>query len=119
MQLLKIDSENPQSKRSLLPFLGDALKWITGTVTTTDTWGIKQCFNQLIQAKDKQQETLVHVIPILNVTKYTIQVNMRILNEIMDALQRSNEDSDRLFNFTETLTNTLDTNKCTSTCLLY
>ena len=35
--LLKTDSENQQSKRSLLPFLGDALKWLTGTATTRDT----------------------------------------------------------------------------------
>ena len=34
VQLLKTDSENPQLKRSLLPFLGDALKWLTGTATT-------------------------------------------------------------------------------------
>ena len=35
--------ENPHSKRSLLPVLEDALKWLTGTATTKDTWEIKQC----------------------------------------------------------------------------
>ena len=39
--LLKTDSENSQSKRSLLPFLGDALKLLTGTATTRGTWEIK------------------------------------------------------------------------------
>ena len=40
VQLLKSESENLSplentwSKRSLLPFLGDALKWLTGTATT-------------------------------------------------------------------------------------
>ena len=71
-QLLKTD---PQSKRNLLPFLGDALKWLTGTATTRDTWEIKQCVIQLIQAQTKQQETLVHVISILNITRYAAQVN--------------------------------------------
>ena len=40
--LLKTESENmsppqnPQSKRSLLPFLGEALKWLTGTAIIRD-----------------------------------------------------------------------------------
>ena len=87
VQLLKTNSENPQSKRSLLPFLGDALKWLTGRATTRDTWEIKQCVNQIIQAQSKQQETLVHVISILNTTRYAAQVNRQKLNEVMDALQ--------------------------------
>ena len=43
VQLLKTESENlsppenPQSKGSLLPFLGDALKWLTGIATMRDT----------------------------------------------------------------------------------
>ena len=35
-----------------------------------DTQEIKQHVNQLIQAQVKQQGTLVHVISILNVTRY-------------------------------------------------
>ena len=101
--LLKADLENMWSKRSLLPFLGYAFKWLTGTATTRDTWEIKQCVNQLIQAQSRQQETLVHVFSILNVTCYATQVNRQKLNETMDALQRSNEDWDRLFNITEVL----------------
>ena len=41
---------------------------------------------------------------ILNITRYAAQVNRQNLNEIIDALQRSNEDLDRLFNITEVLT---------------
>ena len=104
LQLLKTDSENTWSKRSLLPFLADALNWLTGTATTRDTWEIKQHVNQLIWVQSKQQETLVHVISILNITRYEAQVNRQKLNEIMGALQRSNEDLDRLFNITEALT---------------
>ena len=79
------------------------LQWLTGTATARDTWGIKQCVNQLIQAQSKQQETLVHVISILNVTRYAAQVHRQKLNEVLDALQRSNEDSHRVFNIAETL----------------
>ena len=41
--------DNPQPKRSLLPFLGDALHWLTGMATTKDTTEIKQQVNSLIQ----------------------------------------------------------------------
>ena len=93
--------KNQCSKISLLPFIGDALKWQTGTATTRDTWEIKQHVNQLIQAHTKQQETLVHVI---SITIYATQVNRQKLNEIIYALQRSNEDLTKLFNITGVLT---------------
>ena len=96
--------KNSQFKRSLLPFLGNALKWLTGTATMTDTQENKQCVSRLIQEQTKQQETLVHVISILNVTRYAGQVNRQKLNAMIDALQRSNEDLNRLFNITEVLT---------------
>ena len=51
-----------------------------------------------------KQEILVHVISILNITRYAFQVNRQKLNEMIDALQRSNEDLNRLFNITEILT---------------
>ena len=52
-------------RRSLLPFLGDALSWLTGTATTKDINSIKTWINQLIATQSSQQETLVHIISIL------------------------------------------------------
>ena len=72
--------------------------------TTRETWKTKQHVNQLIQAQTNPQETLVHVLSFLNITRYAAQVNRQKLNEMVDALQRSNEDLDRLFNITEVLT---------------
>ena len=60
---------------SLLPFLGDALSWLTATATTKDINSIKSRTNQLISMQQSQQETLVHVILILNVTRYATQIN--------------------------------------------
>ena len=68
VQLLKTNSE------SLLPFLGDALKWLSGTATTRDTWEIKVC-KPINKAHSKQQKTLVNVISILSITRYAAQVN--------------------------------------------
>ena len=38
-------------KRSLLPFLGDALRWLTGSATTKDINSIKTRVNQLIMTQ--------------------------------------------------------------------
>ena len=45
-------------RRSLLPFLGDVLRWLTGTATTKDINNIKTQINQLIATQSSQQKTL-------------------------------------------------------------
>ena len=67
-------------RRSLLPFLGDALSWLMGTATTKDINNIKTWINQLIATQSSQQETLLHIISILNVTRYATQVNRHSIN---------------------------------------
>ena len=52
-------------RRSLLPSLGDALSWLTGTAVTKNESSIKKRVNQLIATQHNQQEALVHVISIL------------------------------------------------------
>ena len=44
-------------RRNLLPFLGDGLRWLTGTATTKDINSIKTWINQLIATQSSQQET--------------------------------------------------------------
>ena len=41
-------NSNTHHKRSLLPFLGDALRWLTGAATTKDINGTKEHVNQFI-----------------------------------------------------------------------
>ena len=47
---------NKCTRRSLLPFLGDALSWLTGTATTKDVSSIKSRINQLMATQHNQQE---------------------------------------------------------------
>ena len=49
-------------------YLGDALRWLMGTATTKDITSIKTWINILIATQSSQQETLVHIISILNIT---------------------------------------------------
>ena len=59
--------------------------------------------NSLIQEQTQKQETLVHIISTLNVTRYTTWVNRKKLNEVMDAVQKANEDMNILLNVTDVL----------------
>ena len=90
-------------RRSLLPFLGDALRWLTGTGTTKDVNSIKTRINQLIATQSSHQETLVHVISILNITRYAAQVNTHSINILMDKVDDTSHDINKLYNLTTSL----------------
>ena len=94
-------------KRSPLPFLGDALSWLTSTATTKDVNAIKSRINQLISTQQTQQETIVHVISILNVTRYATQVNRQHINILMDATEKTHKDITNLYNITHSLYNSI------------
>ena len=87
-------------KRSILPFLGDTLSWLIGTATTKDVRDTKKRVDQLIKTQTHQQQTLVHVISILNITRYAMQDNRQHINTMMQAVQRTHNDITTLFNIT-------------------
>ena len=93
-------SYNKHIKRSLLPFLGNALSWLTGTANTKDVTGIKKRVNQFITVQATQQETLVHIVSILNITRYATQINRQHINIVIDAADRMKQDVNNLYNIT-------------------
>ena len=86
-----LQSNQPQThiscRRSLLPFLGDALSWLTGTATTKYIHSIKTRISQLITTQTSQRNTLVHIMSILNIMRYATQVNRHSINTLMDAVR--------------------------------
>ena len=98
---------NTHCRRSLLPFLGDALRWLTGTATTKDVNSIKQHVNQLIETQSTQQGTLVHMVSILHVTRYAVQVNRHSINVLMDRVDENSQDVNNLYNLTTSLATSL------------
>ena len=68
-------NSNKHHKRSLLPFLGNALRWLTGTATSK-----------------MSMVTLVHVVSILNITRYAAQVNRHSINVLMDKVDETSHD---------------------------
>ena len=102
---------NRQVKQSLLTFLGDALSWLTGTATNKDVNIIKQRVNQLIETQSMQQETMVHLLSILNVTWYAAQLNRQHINILMDRVDETVQDVNNLYNLTTSLATSLSYNQ--------
>ena len=100
-------NSNTHCKRSLLPFLGDALQWLTGTATTKDVNSIKAHVNQLTETQSTQQDTLVHIVSILNVTRYAAQVGRHSINILMDKVDEISQDVNNLYNLTTSLATSL------------
>ena len=94
-------------RRSLLPFLGNALSWLMGPTTTKDVNNIKKRVSKLIEAQSTQQETSVHIISILNVTRYATQVNRYSISVLMDKVDETVQDVNNLYNLTTSLTTSL------------
>ena len=102
---------NTRCKRSLLPFLGTALSWLTGTATTKDICKIKARINQLIATQTSQCNTLVHIVSILNVTRYATQVNRHSINNLIDAVCTTSQDINNLYNLTMSLAASINFNQ--------
>ena len=95
-------------RRSLLPFLGDALRWLMGAATTRDINSIKTQINQLTATQSSQQETLVHIISILNITRYATQVNRHSINILMDVAKATSHDINNLYKLTTSLATSIN-----------
>ena len=76
------------TKRSLLPFLGDTLSLLTRRTITRDERDVKKRVNQQTATQTQQQETLVHFISILNITRCAMHVNRQHINAVMEAVER-------------------------------
>ena len=113
IQLLNLNQ--PQAhihhRRSLLPFLGDALGWLTGTATTKYIHSIKTWINQLIATQSSQHNTPVHIVSILNITRYATQVNRHSINTLMDAVGTTSQDINNLYNLTTSLATSINFNQ--------
>ena len=90
-------------RRSLSPFLGYALRWPTGTATIKDINSIKERVNQLISAQSMQHEGMIHIVSILNVTRYAAQVNRQHISIMMDKVDSTVHDVNNLYNITTSL----------------
>ena len=103
----RVPVSSKHMRRSLLPFLGNTLHWLTGTATTKDVNSIKTRINHLIARQHNHQETLVNIISILNVTRYATKVNRQHINIVMNAAERVHKYVMTLYNIMHSLHNSL------------
>ena len=75
--------------------------------TTKGISNIKKRVNQLITTQHTQQATLVHIISIVNVTRYSTQGNRQHINIVMDAVEGTHQDITTFYNITSSLYNSL------------
>ena len=109
-----LNSNQPQTcvlHRSLLPFLGDTLSWLAGTATTKDIHSIKTWINQLIATQTSQHNTLVHIMSILNITRYATQINRHSINTLIDVVQTTLQNINNLYNLTPSLASSINFNQ--------
>ena len=91
--------------------LGDALSWLMETAMTKDICSIKTRINQLIATQSSQCNTLVHIVSILNVTRYVTQVNRHSINNLIDAIHTTLQDINNLYNLTTSLAASINFNQ--------
>ena len=92
-------------------FFGDALSWLTGTATTRDIHSIKSHIIQLIAMQTSQRNTLVHIVSILNITRYATQVNRHSINNLIDAVHTTSQDIINLYNLITSLATSINFNQ--------
>ena len=61
--------------------------------------------------QSSQQETLVHIISVLNATIYTAQVNRHSMNILMDAAKATSHDINNLFNLSKSVATSINFNQ--------
>ena len=89
-------------RRGLLPF-SRCHQMAYGNCNYKVVNSIKTRINQLIATQSSQQETLVHVISILNITRYAAQVNRHSINILMDKVDDTSHEINNLYNLTMSL----------------
>ena len=76
-----------------------------------DIHSIKTHINQLIATQMSQCNTLVHIVSILNVTRYAPQINRHSINVLMDAVWTTSQDINNLYNLTTSLATSINLNQ--------
>ena len=61
----------------------------------------------MIATQQTQEETLVHIISIHNITRYATQVNRQHINILMNTMEKAHEDVTTMYNITHSIYSSL------------
>ena len=115
-----LQSNQPQThihcRRGLLPLLVEMLSvGLLGQPLQKKNTAFKTRINQLIATQASQCKILVHIVSILNITRYATQVNRHGINALIDAVRTTSHDINNLYNLITSLA-TSDTLHQVSLC---
>ena len=88
----------PRVKRSLLPFVGDALSSLFGTVTETQLQDILSRLNAVSDTEDGMMSVIDSTVTVLNQTLVDVDVNRKTINKLTDLTQALTKRLDVLSN---------------------
>ena len=100
-------NSNTLHKRSLLPFLGDALNGLQVLPLQKMSIVLRKVWTNSSKLNQHNKKPWVHIVSILNITRYAAQVNRHSINVLMDKVDETSHDVNNLYNLTTSLATSL------------
>ena len=94
--------KNKRSKRSLLPFVGDTMSFLFGTLSGTDLSRIKSSIRELAYNQQKLKHIAAESITLINVTNVQVAENRQTVNQLLADVSKLDS---KVLNITQTLEN--------------
>ena len=91
-------SASSRRKRSLIPFVGDALSSLFGTATETQLQDILSRINDVSETQDGMLNVVDSTVTVLNQTLVNVQMNRKTINKLTDVVNSLTDRLDLLKN---------------------
>ena len=78
-------SDSARHKRSLLPFVGDAMSSLFGTATSTEIQDILSRVNDLSDSRDDMLNVIDNTMTMFNQTIVDVDMNRKTINQLTNA----------------------------------
>ena len=88
------DDTDGISRRSWLPFLGDALSTITGTATKKDLQKVESHIDTLERTQQRQAHVLKQTLSLINITNDAVRSNRYTINQLVNTTLQLNKKID-------------------------
>ena len=83
---IEYKSLHDRKKRSLLPFVGDVMSTLFGTISESDLDGIRHNIRTLSSNQERLSHIVAKSLTIINLSNFEIKKNRQSINEIIDTL---------------------------------
>ncbi|MEW8544194.1 MAG: envelope fusion protein [Candidatus Thiodiazotropha sp.] len=81
-----------RARRGVFNWVGDAMSWLFGTLSSEDLSGIRTSIGTLASNQQEISHVLERSLSILNMTRVQVRENRQSINEIIDSIGEINEE---------------------------